>query len=110
MIDNIESELQEKIGCEAVIHMDPIETDNQEIEEARKMMKNILAQIDEQLSFHDFRMVSGPTHTNLIFDIVVPFECKLGFDDIRKQINDQLSLQKKKWYTVITFDRDYTAE
>ena len=76
------------------IHMDPIETDNQEIEEARKMMKNILAQIDEQLSFHDFRMVSGPTHTNLIFDIVVPFECKLSFDDIRKQINDHLNQQK----------------
>ena len=55
-------------------------------------------------------MVSGPTHTNLIFDVVVPFECKLSFDDIRKQINDQLSSQKKKWYTVITFDRDYTAE
>ncbi len=109
-IDEVEKEIYERLHVMFTIHMDPIETDNQEIEEARKMMKNILAQIDEQLSFHDFRMVSGPTHTNLIFDIVVPFECKLGFDDIRKQINDQLSLQKKKWYTVITFDRDYTAE
>ena len=90
--------------------MDPIETDNQEIEEARKMMQEILARIDEQLSFHDFRMVSGPTHTNLIFDIVVPFACKLSFDEIRDQINAQLSRQKKKWYTVITFDRDYTGE
>ena len=109
-IDEVEKEIYERLHVMFTIHMDPIETDNQEIEEARKMMKNILAQIDEQLSFHDFRMVSGPTHTNLIFDIVVPFECKLGFDDIRKQINDQLSSQKKKWYTVITFDRDYTAE
>ena len=55
-------------------------------------------------------MVSGPTHTNLIFDIVVPFACKLSFDEIRDQINAQLSRQKKKWYTVITFDRDYTGE
>lgn len=109
-IDEVEKEIYERLHVMFTIHMDPIETDNQEIEEARKMMKNILAQIDEQLSFHDFRMVSGPTHTNLIFDVVVPFECKLSFDDIRKQINDQLSSQKKKWYTVITFDRDYTAE
>ena len=109
-IDEVEKEIYERLHVMFTIHMDPIETDNQEIEEARKMMKNILAQIDEQLSFHDFRMVSGPTHTNLIFDIVVPFECKLSFDDIRKQINDHLNQQKKKWYTVITFDRDYTAE
>ena len=90
--------------------MDPIETDNQEIEEARTMMKGILENIDGQLSFHDFRMVSGPTHTNLIFDVVVPFECPLSFDVIRDQINTRLSRQKKKWYTVITFDRDYTGE
>jgi len=90
--------------------MDPIQTDNQEIEEARKVVKAILEQIDSRLSFHDFRMVSGPTHTNLIFDVVVPFECPLSFSDIREQINTRLSQQKQKWYTVITFDRDYIAE
>ena len=110
LIDEVEKAIYEQLHVMFTIHMDPIETDNQEIEEARKMMQEILARIDEQLSFHDFRMVSGPTHTNLIFDIVVPFACKLSFDEIRDQINAQLSRQKKKWYTVITFDRDYTGE
>ena len=94
-IDEVEKAIPQ-LHVMFTIHMDPIETDNQEIEEARKMMQEILARIDEQLSFHDFRMVSGPTHTNLIFDIVVPFACKLSFDEIRDQINAQLSRQKEK--------------
>ena len=110
IVDRIEREAARKMGLLLVIHMDPVETDNERLNTYRKMLENVLADVDVRLSFHDFRMVSGPTHTNLIFDIVVPFECKLSFDDIRKQINDHLNQQKKKWYTVITFDRDYTAE
>ncbi|MCH1942103.1 cation diffusion facilitator family transporter [Holdemania massiliensis] len=109
-IDEVEKEIYEQLHVMFTIHMDPIQTDNQEIEEARKVVKAILEQIDSRLSFHDFRMVSGPTHTNLIFDVVVPFECPLSFSDIREQINTRLSQQKQKWYTVITFDRDYIAE
>ena len=109
-IDNIERELRSKLHCDAVIHMDPIQDQDTETISIHNEVLSLIRNIDPEITMHDFRMVKGPTHTNLIFDIVVPFECKLSFDDIRKQINDHLNQQKKKWYTVITFDRDYTAE
>lgn len=108
-IDEVEKQIYEQLHVMFTIHMDPIETDNREIEEARTMMSEILHQIEPGLTFHDFRMVSGPTHTNLIFDVVVPFDCRISFDQIRAQIDSALKSKKKKWYTVITFDRDYTG-
>lgn len=108
-IDEVEKQIYEQLHVMFTIHMDPIETDNREIEEARTMMSEILHQIEPGLTFHDFRMVSGPTHTNLIFDVVVPFDCRISFDQIRAQIDGALKSKKKKWYTVITFDRDYTG-
>lgn len=75
MIDRIESELKQELYCEAVIHMDPVVTDEQ-TEHMRRYLKEIVHQLGEGFSIHDFRMVPGKTHTNLIFDVVVPFEYK----------------------------------
>ena len=72
-IDNVEKELREKLGCEAVIHMDPIVTDDGITEETRQRVAALVHCIDDEINIHDFRMVVGPTHTNVIFDAVVPF-------------------------------------
>ncbi|MGN1094926.1 MAG: cation diffusion facilitator family transporter, partial [Eubacteriales bacterium] len=72
MIDNIEKELREKLNCDAVIHMDPIVTDDGVTCEIRKKISELVKCIDRRMTIHDFRMVSGPTHTNVIFDVVVP--------------------------------------
>ena len=76
-IDNIEQELHRKLGCEAVIHMDPIATDDSTTVVLRNKITELAHCIDPALSIHDFRMVPGPTHTNLIFDVVTPFGFRL---------------------------------
>lgn len=76
VIDNIEIELQNTLNCSATIHLDPIDLKNEKRTQLKQQTEKILKQIDSDLTFHDFRMVSGPTHTNLIYDVVVPFHYK----------------------------------
>ena len=71
------------------------------------MMAKILHEIDEGLTMHDFRIVSGPTHTNLIFDVLVPYECGKTETQIKEEIQQKLSEKKETYYTVITFDKGY---
>ena len=80
MIDNIEKEIKEEMGIETVVHMDPIRTDDELTNALREMLRKVLKQIDPVLSFHDFRVVPGTTHTNLIFDVVVPFDSAYDAD------------------------------
>ena len=108
-IDNIEQELHRKLGCEAVIHMDPIATDDSTTVVLRNKITELAHCIDPALSIHDFRMVPGPTHTNLIFDLVVPFDCVYKNDQLKEMIESALAAQPIQYYTIITFDREYTA-
>ena len=101
LIDRIEHEIHKQLKISMTIHMDPIEVDNEQINAFREMLWNVVKSIDNRLNFHDFRTVTGDTHVNLIFDLVVPFEVDLSDDEI-------LSREETKYYTVITFDRDYT--
>ena len=73
VIDRIEKELNQKLGCEAVIHMDPIEVNNEKVAEIRRILALKIAERLEGVTIHDLRMVQGPTHTNLVFDAVVPY-------------------------------------
>ena len=108
MIDNIEKELNNKFKCEAVVHMDPIMSDDAETNELKGRVKEILASIDPELKMHDFRIVSGNTHTNVLFDIVVPFKFRLTDDELRDVISDELNKgSEKKYYPVINIDRNY---
>ena len=85
-IDNIEQELHRKLGCEAVIHMDPIATDDSTTVALRNKITELAHCIDPALSIHDFRMVPGPTHTNLIFDVVTPFGFRLEDAEVARQL------------------------
>ena len=85
-IDNIEQELHRKLGCEAVIHMDPIATDDSTTVVLRNKITELAHCIDPALSIHDFRMVPGPTHTNLIFDVVTPFGFRLEDAEVARQL------------------------
>ena len=107
LVDNIESELQEKIGCEAVIHMDPIEVDNQVVTDTRSKVENIVKSIDEHMSIHDFRMITGDTHTNLIFDVVVPFCVEKKHDEIKNNIEEKISELDDKYRVVMKIEEDY---
>ncbi|MEA4870051.1 MAG: cation diffusion facilitator family transporter [Christensenella sp.] len=104
-VDNLEKLLRDECGCEAVIHMDPVETNNAETNRLREETKAILHALDERLSLHDFRVVAGPTHTNLVFDIVVPFEFSMTDEAVRKAISDRVHALEGKCYAVIQIDK-----
>lgn len=106
-IDNIEKELTDKLGCEAVIHMDPIQTNDETVNRLREMTLSILNEIDSCISMHDFRVVEGPTHTNIIFDVVVPMRYKLPDDELKDLIGRKLKEVDSRYCTVITVDKDY---
>ena len=108
MIDHIEHELQDRLNCAATIHMDPIITDDEEVLSVRDKVREIVTDIDESFSMHDFRMVKGPTHTNLIFDVVVPYSCKKTDVEVMREIKDRIhALPGTTYYAVIEIDRSY---
>lgn len=106
-IDHIERELNEKLGCNAVIHMDPIETNNEVVKEVRKKVEAVIAEAIEHATIHDFRMVQGPNSTNVIFDVVVPYSVKDSDEDIRKQVQQLVKELNGAYFAVVTVDRAY---
>ena len=107
-IDNIERELQTQLRCSAVIHMDPIENDDEETKKQKKAVLDILSEIDPKLTMHDFRIVQGPTHTNLIFDVLVPYGFSIGDARLKAEIESQIRKKNPEYYAVINIDKDYT--
>ncbi|MDO5557843.1 MAG: cation transporter dimerization domain-containing protein [Clostridia bacterium] len=107
IIDEIERKIHDELNILMTIHMDPIETDNIIINKFKEGIGDILREIDPELSFHDLRMVSGNTHTNLIFDVVVPYSCKFSNSEIKNIIDNELKDDSHEYYTVITFDQKF---
>lgn len=105
MIDNIEKEIGEKLNIQVTIHMDPIVTDDEQVTSMRDMTRQTVKSIDGAWDIHDFRFVKGNTHTNLIFDVCVPFECKYSASQIRDIIQFKLHEIDEKLLIVITVDR-----
>ena len=107
LIDCIEMELQEKLGCEAVIHMDPIAADNELVQAMRIKTEALLKEIHPKISVHDFRMVEGPTHTNLVFDAVVPREIADSDEKAKTMIQEKIRELGSQYRAVIKIDRFY---
>ncbi|MEG0329773.1 MAG: cation diffusion facilitator family transporter [Longicatena sp.] len=111
MIDNIERDFKENMDLEMVIHMDPIDTKDPLTNELRSYMKKAVKEINEDLTLHDFRVVPGETHTNMIFDVVVPFHIKLNNQQLIDMLEEKIKERKEDtYYLVVTFDRAYTSE
>lgn len=104
IIDNLERECLDSHGIHLVIHYDPIITDDPELDRLRHIINQQLTEFDSRLLTHDFRMVEGQGHTNLIFDIALPTDLSGKEREIRQLLNHSLINDKKKYYTVITFD------
>lgn len=100
-IDVIEAELGEKFNCVAVIHMDPIDIHSEEVKDFNALVKNVVKEIDESLSIHDLRIVPGPTHTNIVFDLVKPYECSYTDADISKLVFTKVHEQRNDCFCVI---------
>ncbi len=108
-IDNIERELKEKLGCDAVIHMDPVETDDVHVIEMKQKVAELMKEIGEDVTIHDFRMVTGPTHTNLIFDIVVPFSDNKSESEVKSEVNRLIATLGKQYFAVVDVDKAYVV-
>ena len=106
-VDQAEREIREKYGILATIHMDPIDCDNEQLNEMRQAVADKLKEIDPRIKIHDFRMVPGPTHTNLIFDALVPAEVKLSDQALEDEIEKLVHSAWKNYYAVVDIDRSY---
>lgn len=110
-IDNLERELKEHLGCDAVIHMDPIATDDEISIRLKAQVMIFAEEISPEIGIHDFRVVTGDTHTNLIFDAVVPFN--LDAEEVKSQLGSRIEAMQpetdatQRYYAVINIDRPY---
>ena len=104
-IDAIERELKAKYHIDASIHMDPIVTGDETISKARKMVSELVREVDPAMTIHDFRMTSGPRHRNLIFDVVVPYSVKSTDDEVRREIERKIRSADPNSFAVIQIDR-----
>ncbi len=106
IIDNIEKQIFEELGIPCTIHMDPIVTNDEEVTSLRAEVSTRIREIDGTWKIHDFRFVKGDTHRNLIFDVVVPFECKLSDGEIRHIIGQKIKEIGEDCFAVITIDKE----
>ena len=107
LIDRIERELKEKLHCETVIYMDPIDVGNVKTVEMKEEMVKLVKAIDERLTIHDFRMVTGTTHHNMIFDVVIPADFKLSQEELKDIIQKKVWEKWPDYYVVIDVDTAY---
>lgn len=106
-IDNIEVELSEKFNCLATIHMDPIDVDSKVVHQLKELIKDIASRIDCNLSIHDLRIVPGLTHTNVLFDLVKPYECKISDSAILQEVSNKVKEKFPNHNCVIKIETPY---
>ncbi|MDR1001725.1 MAG: cation diffusion facilitator family transporter [Oscillospiraceae bacterium] len=107
LIDKIEKDVVEEMGIMLTIHMDPVVTDSEYISSVKHIVRDIVSGVDSRITMHDFRMVDGPTHTNLIFDVVVPFGKDLTAQGVKEKVMRAINEYNEKWFAVITVDRAF---
>ena len=107
VVDGLERQLNEELGCLATIHMDPVVNDGGLTSETRERVAELVRVIDPGISIHDFRMVPGPTHTNLIFDAEVPFQCPLSDQEVRRRIQAAVQALDQGWFAVVEVEKSY---
>ena len=106
-IDNIERELTAECGCHATIHMDPIESDNEAVLAMRDKVSELVQRIDPAITIHDFRVVPGKTHTNVIFDAVVPASLPMSEEAVAERIRLLVADAYPNHYAVVDIDQSY---
>ena len=106
-IDHIEREIKEKFGIETTVHMDPIATADEKVNQLRRQVADLARVVEPEMTIHDFRVVRGPTHTNVIFDAVVPHKCRLTDEEVLQRLRQAVSALDPAYQAVIQIDRAY---
>lgn len=110
VIDNVEKRISKELKIAICIHMDPIVTNDSEVSKYRDMVAEIIENYSSDFSFHDFRMVKGPTHTNLIFDLVTPKNCKEQPSEIVKNLRKAVREKDENLFIVVTVEHSYLKD
>ena len=104
IIDELERKVRKTLGVDLVIHHDPIVTDDEELRKVKLQVEEIVREISPNLTVHDFRMVRGEKHTNVIFDLVLPFSMDAQKQALREAVEHGLKKDGRQYHAVITFD------
>lgn len=107
--DNIERDFKVDMGIDLVVHLDPLIKDDETVNDARDMLVEILADIDVNITHHDFRMVKGTTHSNLIFDVCVPVDFNISDSELMDMIIAAVHMRERNYECVITIDKNYSS-
>ena len=107
VIDNIESELGRKLHCEAVIHMDPVVVGDPAVTALHEQVAALVKTIDPRLTIHDFRIVPGTTHANLIFDVVIPFDEQLTRPQVAQKVCRLVEDMDGHYRAVVKIENSY---
>ena len=107
LIDNIERDLMKEFQCDATIHMDPVITDDEEMNKVKKMVEDMVAAENADWRIHDFRMVRGSSHTNLIFDLVVTPEVLCMKQEIERWLKEKIHDADQSFYAVVTVEQSF---
>lgn len=105
IIDNIEHDMWNDMHVRLNIHMDPIDTKNKQLAHLKERVRMAVYALDPELSIHDFRIVNGDTHVNLVFDVVVPYDSKITLNDVHSACEKEFENDETKYYFVIDMDR-----
>ena len=108
VIDNIERELHEKLHVQAVIHMDPIVTDDETVDALRRQVAELVRQVEPRMTVHDLRVIRGTTHTNLVFDAVLPLDAAITPAEAARRIREKVAELDGDYYAVVTVEHSFT--
>lgn len=106
MIDLIEHQLASELNCSAVIHMDPVCVNDEETNKVKEKVAQIIGKMEGEVKFHDFRMVHGPTHTNLIFDVAVPYDYVMTDNELVSYIREKVRELDENYFVVVDVDKE----
>ena len=109
VIDHIERELKDRFGIETSVHMDPIATNDEQVNRVRAQVAALVQVIDPAMTIHDFCMTRGPLHTNLIFDVVVPHKCPLSDGEVAARIEKAVKTLDDHYFVVLQLDLSYVS-
>lgn len=107
VIDNVEKKISKELKIVICVHMDPIVVNDEEVDAYKALTKDILSALNNEYSFHDFKMVKGPTHTNLIFDLVVPYDKKKTNVEILRELRNEFKEKDENINLVVTVEHSY---
>ena len=107
LIDNIENDFKKETGTDLTIHMDPVVLGNEKVDKLKEIVTTKIKEFDSELQIHDFRIVEGTTHTNILFDCVVPYEKKYTEEEIELYLERNIKSEDETYYYVVEIDRPY---